>query len=173
MGKDFVRQSIIANVGAFVKKLSNVELHDLTMFVCYTPNVAPTHNIENETQRRFVDEILGSHDWEMYINDLIKPKQYFLSSSGSFRSNLDLIEKILHSEIFFRFQVNMTPKIVIEPLYTKQEKKTLTDILGEHKAMLEYQLEDEKAIIDSCGDDGEELIALKKKHLIFLEKFAH
>jgi hypothetical protein len=95
MGKDFLKQSIIANVGLFVKPLSNVELFDLTMFVCYTPNVAPTHNIENETQRKFVDEILGAHDWEMYVDDMIKKPQYFLSSSASFRTNLELIERAI------------------------------------------------------------------------------
>ncbi len=169
MGKDFVRQSIIANVSAFVKDLSNVEIYDLTMFVCYTPNVAPTHNTENETQRRFVDEVLGADDWRLYINDLIK-KPYFLSSSGSFRSNLELIEKILHSEVFFRFQDCMTPKVVEKPLFTRDEKRTLGEIIGEHKAMLEYQLEDED-FIRNCGEDGEELVDLKKKHLNFLEKF--
>lgn len=172
MGKDFVRQSIIANVGAFVKDLSNVELYDLVMFVCYTPNVAPTHNIENDIQRRFVDEILGVENWRMYNNDLIKKPQYFLSCPHSFRSNLEFIEKILHSEIFFRFQGCMTPKVIEKKLYTKEEKKTLTEILDEHKAMLEYQLEDEKSIMEACGDDSDEIIKLKKKHLNFIEKFA-
>jgi hypothetical protein len=171
MAKDFVRQSIITNVGNFVKNISNLELYDLVNFVCYVPNIAPTQNIENETQRKFVDEILGTNDWELYINDLIK-KPYFLSSSGSFRSNLDLIEKILHSEVFFRFQETIKSKVVEKPLFTKGEKQTLTDILDEHKVMLEYQLEDEKSIIESCGDDSEELIKLKKKHLKFIKKFA-
>lgn len=170
MGKDFVRQSIIANVSAFVKDLSNVELYDLVMFVCYTPNIAPTHNVETETQRRFVDEVLGENDWRMYMNDLINKPQYFLSSSASFRTNLELIEKILHSEVFFRFQDCMTPKVVEKPLFTKGEKQTLTEILEEHKAMLEYQLEDED-FIRNCDEDGEELVELKKKHLTFLEKF--
>lgn len=171
MGKDFVRQSLINNVGKFVKPLSNIELYDLVNFVCYVPNIAPTHNIENEVQQRFVDEILGASDWELYINDLIKKPQYFLSSSGSFRSNLEFIEKILHTEMFFKFQMMLSVKVE-KPLFTKSEKKTLSDILGEHKAMLEYQLEDEQSIINSCGDDAKELIELKKKHLIFLEKFA-
>ena len=170
MGKDFVRQSIIANVGAFVKELSNVELYDLVMFVCYTPNVAPTHNIENDIQRRFVDEILGAENWRMYNNDLIHKPQYFLSCPHSFRSNLEFIEKILHSEVFVRFQGVMIPKVVEKPLFTRDEKRTLTEILDEHKAMLEYQLEDED-FIRNCDEDGEELVELKKKHLTFLEKF--
>lgn len=169
MGKDFVRKSIIANVSAFVKDLSNVELYDLVMFVCYTPNIAPTHNVETETQRRFVGEVLGSN-WTLYINDLINKPQYFLSCPHSFRSNLEFIEKILHSEVFFRFQDCMTPKVVEKPLFTKGEKQTLTEILKEHKEMLEYQLEDED-FIRNCDEDGEELVELKKKHLTFLEKF--
>lgn len=185
MGKDFVRQSIIANVSAFVKKISDVELFDLVMFVCYTPNVAPTHSIENDVQRKFVDEVLGASDWKDYIDDLIK-KPYFFKCSYSFKTNLDFIEKILHSEVYFRFQATLSPqvgekvvvkekeKVVIKyvdkPLLTKSEKGTLSEILSEHKAMLEYQLEDEDAI-RNCDDEGEALVDQKKKHLGFIEKF--
>lgn len=170
MGKDFVRQSIIANVGDFVKKISDVELFDLVNFVCYSPNIAPTHNIENDVQRRFVDEVLGASDWSDYIDDLIK-KPMFFKCSYSFKANLDFIEKILHSEVYFRFQNTLTPKVVEvkKPKLTKNEKLMLTDILAEHKAMLEYQLEDED-YIRNCDDDGDEFVDMKKNHLTFLEK---
>lgn len=64
----------------------------------------------------------------------------------------------------------MIPKVVEKPLFTKDEKQMLSEIMYEHKAMLEYQLEDDKFIRNS-DEEGEELVEIKKKHLNFLEKF--
>lgn len=166
---DIVRKSLIANVTGFTKDLTDLEVKDLVGFICYMPSYKPTLDIDNDVQRKFVDEILGSDEWSNYIGDLIK-LPIFLKSSGSFRTNLEFIEKILHSEAYFRFENVLNNLKKEKAKLPSAEKTILKNILDEHKAMLEYQLEDED-FIRNCDNEGEEFIDEKRRHLKFLEEF--
>lgn len=177
---DFVKKSLIANVSGFTEKLSDKELSDLTEFFCFKINVDVKSKPSN-VELDFIDKVLGKSNWEDYMSDLIL-SPIFLKASYSFRINFDFITKLLLAEVFFRFstivsETKPTPKekvvvktVAAEAKLKPKEKDTLKEILEEHQAMLEYQLEDEDYIL-GVGKDGKELLAQKKRHLKFIKNF--
>ena len=64
------------------------------------------------------------------------------------------------------------PKVVNQKQWiSTKDKKTLAEILREHEAMLEYQLEDEEALT-KYSDDEVDLVKTKKEQLKFIQNFS-
>jgi hypothetical protein len=161
---DLQAKSLDANLTTFVKPLSDKKLVELTNFLVYR---YATDQPEKWVLD-FVHEFVGEKDWNDVLSDEIKKPEYFNKASRNAHELVRVIRIWLLEESFRRFQLSLVkPKNILEP----KDKASLIEILDEHKAMLEYQLEDEDAI-RSVGEDGEELVQEKKKHLKFLENVA-
>lgn len=163
---DFQLQSLDANLDNFCKDLSDVELAKLTDFLsfgCYTEQ--PSDWIKD-----FIDDFIGKKEWEDNLSDEIKKPEYFNKATGNTKELVRIVRVSLLAKSFERFLrlLKKEAKVVL----SKEEKSTLKEILVDHQAMLEYQLEDEDFIRNSVGDeDGEALVEMKRKQLEFLEKF--
>lgn len=177
---EFVRQSLIKNTHAFCDKLTDAEMRDLAHYFVYEVNMEDRRE-PNELQVKFINEFFGMKEWENHLHDLTK-SSYFLLASYTFRTNFDFITKILLSDVFFRFS-KLTyqqedakpapkPKVVNQKQWiSTKDKKTLAEILREHEAMLEYQLEDEEALT-KYSDDEVDLVKTKKVQLKFIQNFS-
>lgn len=177
---NFVRQSLIKNTHAFCDKLTDTEMRDLAHYFVYEVNMEDIQD-PNELQVKFIDEFFGMKEWENHLHDITKTS-YFLLASYTFRTNFDFITKILLSDVFFRFSKLVhtqedakpapKPKIIRQkPQISTKDKKLLAEILSEHEAMLEYQLEDEESI-RKYDDEGGTLVDEKKKQLKFIQNFS-
>ena len=157
-------KSLDANMDKFCKELSDSKLSELTDFLCYG-----CYSEEPKTWvKDFIDDFIGEKEWADNLSDEIKQPECFSKATINTQEIVRLVRISLLEKSFHRFSA-LTKK----PLstLTKSDEKNLKEILHEHKAMLEYQLEDEDSIINSVGDDGEELVDEKKRHLKFLETF--
>lgn len=176
--KPYVKNSIIKNVCDYTDTLTNEELREVIEYFVYDSNnrtpVTPT-----DLQLTFAVKFFGSDEWSNFIFDTVH-QQMFLKSSNNTRENVPFIRQILLSNAYFRLKniLDSKPqevklKVVKETKpknqLTPNDKKILKDILEEHKAMLEYQLEDEDGI-RSIDEDGD-LLKTKKKQLKFIEKY--
>jgi len=157
------QKSFDANLDRVEKALSDAELAELTNFLlydCYTEK-------PSKFVAEFIEEFFGNKEWADNLSDEIKKPEYFFKASRNSQELIRLVRIALLEKSFNRFS-KLVPKVVL----TKEEKTSLKEILEEHQAMLEYQLEDEDFIRNSVGDEeSEELVASKRKHLEFLEKF--
>lgn len=160
--------SLDANLDRVEKALSDAELAELTNFLlydCYTEK-------PSKFVAEFIEEFFGNKEWADNLSDEIKKPQYFFKASRNTQELIRLVRIALLEKSLNRFSklVPKKPKVVL----TKEDKTSLKEILEEHQAMLEYQLEDEDFIRNSVDEEeGEELVASKRKHLEFLEKFGN
>ena len=178
-------KSLNANVSAFCKKLTDVELKDLTDFLnygCYTDK-------PNKIASEFIADFCGNKGWDANLYDEKEKPQFFNRASMNDKELIKLVRVGLMQECFFRFtrildgtpyvlptiKRDVTKMAVKVPLSTlsniklsTQDKKTFKEIIKEHSAMLEYQLEDEDSVRKA---GGEELVDEKKRHKDFLERF--
>ena len=159
--------SLDANLDRVEKALSDAELAELTNFLlydCYTEK-------PSKFVAEFIEEFFGNKEWADNLSDEFNKPQYFFKASRNTQELIRLVRIALLEKSFNRFSklVPKKPKVVL----TKEDKTSLREILEEHQAMLEYQLEDEDFIHNSVGDESEELVASKRKHLEFLEKFGN
>lgn len=178
-----IRQSIIDNVHAFCEKLTDAEMQDLVSYFVYEVNMKDRHE-PREVHLRFIDEFFDIKDWLKHLHD-VDNAQFFLGASITLRTNLDFIQKVLLSDTFFRYTTLLhkvedlqdakpapKPKAVKQkPQISTADKKTLSEILREFEAMLEYQLEDEESLT-KYSDDEVDLIKQKKKQLKFIQNFS-
>jgi len=158
-------KSLDTNLDKFCKDLSDSELTELTDFLCYG-----CYSEEPKTWvKEFIDDFIGNKEWVANLTDEKKPPEFFFKASRNTQEIVRLVRIGLLEKSFNRFSA-LTKK----PLstLTKSDEKNLKEILHEHKAMLEYQLEDEDEIKRYVSEDeGEELVVEKKRHLKFLETF--
>lgn len=163
--QDKLLKSLEKNLDNYCKTLSDAELAELTDFLLYG-----CYNSEpNEWVKEFIDDFFDFKEWEKNLSDEVNPPQNFFKAN---RNTSDLIRTVrlgLLELSFHRF--NKTVKNNITQL-DKTEKLILKDILTEHKAMLEYQLEDEDFTRNS-DKDGEAFLEEKKKHVEFINKFGN
>lgn len=176
-----IKQSIIDNVHAFCDKLTDTEMQDLVSYFVYEVNMKDRHE-PREVHLKFIDEFFDLEDWKRHLHDVDKAG-FFLGASITLRNNLEFIQKILLSDSFFRFISLLSgtpepikpapkPKVVRQkPQISTADKKTLAEILREYEAMLEYQLEDEDALV-KYSDDEVDLVKVKKKQLKFIQNFS-
>jgi hypothetical protein len=163
---DFQLESLNTNLDNFCKDLSDTELAELTDFLsfgCYTEQ-------PSDWVKDFIDDFIGTKEWGDNLSDEVKKPEFFNKASINTQEIVRIVRISLMVKSFTRFKkvVKKEPKVVL----SKEDKSTLKEILRDHQAMLEYQLEDEDFIRNSVGDeDGEELVVLKRKQLDFLEKF--
>ncbi len=157
-------KSLDTNLDKFCKDLSDSKLSELTDFLCYG-----CYSEEPKTWvKEFIDDFIGNKEWVANLTDEKKPPEFFFKASRNTQEIVRLVRIGLLEKSFNRFSA-LTKK----PLstLTKSDEKNLKEILHEHKAMLEYQLEDEDEIKRYVSEDeGEELVVEKKRHLKFLEK---
>jgi len=160
------QKSLDANLDKFCKDLTDIELGGLTNFIiygCYSKK-------PDELDSQFIEEFFSFEEWDKNLSDEIEKPKYFNKASRNTQELIRVVRISLLEKSFHRFLKGLLnqPKVVL----TKGEKSTLKDILKEHQAMLEYQLEDKDFIINSVGgEEGDELVATKQKELDFLEKF--
>lgn len=160
------QKSLDANLEKFCKDLTDIELGGLTNFIIYGCYSKKPH----ELAIQFIEEFFSTEEWDKNLSDEIEKPQYFNKASRNTQELIRVVRIGLLEKSFHRYLKGLLkqPEVVL----TKDEKATLKDILREHQAMLEYQLEDKDFIINSVrGDEGEELVATKQKELDFLEKF--
>jgi hypothetical protein len=157
-------KSLDANLDRFCKDLSDSELSELTDFLCYgCYSEEPKAWVKD-----FIDDFIGEKEWVQNLADEKTPPQYFFKATRNTQEIVRLVRIGLLEKSFHRFSA-----LTKQPLVslTKTDKKNLREILHEHKAMLEYQLEDEDEIKRYVSEDeGEKLVVEKKRHMKFLEK---
>jgi len=171
-------KSLNANVSAFCKGLTDMQLKDLTddmNYNCYNKGFKP-----NAVATKFIEEMFSKSVWDDNLSDEINKPEFFCKATRNDKELIRLVRIGLMQECFFRFMLllNGTPYTPSKPIEVKpkepkgllsvMEKLNLTDILKEHYAMLEYQLEDEEGVYKVGGD---ELVNEKKKHRDFIEQF--
>lgn len=160
--KDQLLKSLEKNLDNYCKTLSDAELAELTDFLLYG-----CYNSEpNEWVKEFIDDFFGLSEWADNLTDEINPKKYFFKASSNTSELIRTVRICLLELSFHRF--NKTVKNRLAQL-DETEKSTLKDILTEHKAMLEYQLEDED-FIRNLDESGEGFIKEKQKQVEFLNK---
>jgi hypothetical protein len=161
------QKSIDANLDKFCKDLTDIELGGLTNFIVYGCHSKKPH----ELAIQFIEEFFSTEEWDKNLSDEIEKPQYFNKASRNTQELIRVVRIGLLEKSFHRYLKGLLkqPKVVL----TKEDKTSLREILEEHQAMLEYQLEDEDFIHNSVGDESEELVASKRKHLEFLEKFGN
>jgi len=157
-------KSLDANVTAFCKKLTNAQLVEVTDFVVY--HSTDTSIKATKLSTEFVNEFFGEKDWNDNLSDELKKPEFFTKASRNTQEVIRLVRVGLLQECFFRLAKKT--KEPSEDKLSAQDKKTLKEIINEHHAMLEYQLEDEDGVRKVGGD---ELVAEKNRHKEFLEKF--
>ncbi len=179
-------KSMDVNVTAFCKKLTNAELAEVTDYVVY--HSTDTSIKLSQLCIEFIHEFFGEKDWKDNLDDEINKPEFFTKCTRNTQEIIRLVRIGLLQECFFRF-INKTKEPVAaerKPFVSREEgaklhishvsehklspsdRKALKEILNEHHAMLTYQLEDEKGVIDA---GGEELVAEKKRHKKFIERF--
>lgn len=162
-------KSINKHLTEFAKTLTNTQLIGLVEWFCYksleTPFEAP-----NDIAKKFIDTFFGEFVFANILSDERGHNNYFLKSSLSERELYNFMRIGLLQESFFRLKDSVDKPVAKpkEDKLTLQDKKDLRDILKEHNAMLEYQLEDESDIIKT---GGQELLDEKKRHKEFIKKF--
>lgn len=166
-------KSLNANVSAFCKGLTDMQLKDLTddmNYNCYNKGFKP-----NAVATKFIEEMFSKKVWDDNLSDEINKPQFFNKVTMNDKELIRLVRVRLMQECFFRFMLLLngtpnTPSKPIEPkgLLSVMEKLNLKDILNEHYYMLEYQLEDEEGVRNVGGD---ELVNEKKKHRDFIKQF--
>lgn len=164
--------SITKHLNAFIEKLTNEELVGLIRYICYKALATPFEK-PDKIASAFIDEFFGEITWAKILSDERDSTKIFMSASLTERELVRHMRIALMQESFFRLaEITDKPKIkkVKTSNLSKEDKKDLTDILVEHRAMLKYQLEDEDAIRSVDEEAGDKLVDEKKKHLAFIEK---
>lgn len=167
---DFQLQSLDANLDKFCENLSDAELYQLIDYLLYGCYTETPKDWVKDFIEDFIEDFIGTKEWEDNLSDEINKPKYFNKASGNTKELVRIVRVFLLAKSFERFSklLKKEPKVVL----SKEEKSTLKEILVDHQAMLEYQLEDEDFIRNSVGDeDGEALVEMKRKQLEFLEKF--
>lgn len=157
---DLLTQSLLKNVSNYCKSLSDSDLAELTDFLCY----GCYEREPKDWVKEFIDDFIGEKEWVDNLRDEKNPPAYFFKATSNTKEIIRLVRIDLLQESFSRFSYLLKNPLVS---LSGSDKTNLKEILGEHKAMLEYQLEDEDSIVNSC-EDGQELLDEKKRHLNFL-----
>lgn len=166
--------SIFDNLTQFTDKLNDIDFIKLTNYVCRLDDDSETK--PDGFIAEFISEFFGDKEWEEMISDERGEQKYFFKSSASTRDLARTIRIGLMQKGFIRLSKNTKsakPVVTVKQnKLSKQDKDDLIDILVEHKAMLEYQLEDESSIIQTADDvaEGKQLVKDKKRYVKVIEK---
>lgn len=173
--------SIHANVKGFCKDITLADLREITMYVCY--NSTDLNYKLSPLTKEFILQMFGEKLWKDNQDDEIKKPEFFCKVSRNDQELIRLVRIGLLQEHFWRSEKasdftelktavkDLEKKVDLKPDGYKlpsEDKTILTEILKEHQAMLEYQLEDKRSV-KAAG--GQELVDEKERHLKFIKKF--
>jgi len=101
------RKSLIENFNSFVKKLSDKDVLEISLYITTKFDSNPPNNITKE----FIDEFIGNDDWAVFVQD------YRTGHNSLFRpfilvSEINEIRSLIMFEVTLRFNKLLNKKVV-------------------------------------------------------------